>query len=101
VTIRVDAEQMIVANQLIIPIRPGASRNELFDYLLAALDENANSWGPAATGFFWIPSLKFVISPGGNQIYNRIAPLVTRSGLRADAEFTLDKPETPEHGGRP
>lgn len=100
VTIRVDADQMIVANQLIIPIRPGASRNELFDHLLAAIDEHANSWGPAATGFFWIPSLKFVISPGGNQIYDRLAPLVTRSGLRADTEFTLEKPAAPEQGRR-
>ena len=101
VTIRVDAEQMIVANQLIIPIRPGASRNELFDHLLAAIDEHSTSWGPAATGFFWIPSLKFVISPGGNQIYDRIGPLVTRSGLRADTEFTLEKPDSPRQGGRP
>ena len=101
VTIRVDAEQMIVANQLIIPIRPGASRNELFDYLLSAIDEHATSWGPAATGFFWIPSLKFVISPGGNQIYDRLAPLVTRSGLRADTEFTLERPSSPQQGGRP
>lgn len=100
VTIRVDADQIIVANQLIIPIRPGASRNELFDHLLAAIDEHANSWGPASTGFFWIPSLKFVISPGGNQIYDRLAPLVTRSGLRADTEFTLEKPAAPQQGRR-
>ncbi len=101
VTIRVDAEQMVVANQLIIPIHPGATRNDLFDHLLSAVDEHASSWGPAAAGFFWIPSLKFVISPGGNQIYDRLAPLVTRSGLRADAEFTLDKPGTPGEGGQP
>ncbi len=101
VTIRVDAEQMIVANQLIIPIRPGATRNEMFDQLLAAIDENAASWGPAAAGFFWVPSLRFVISPGGNQIYDRLTPLVTRSGLRADAEFTLERPDSSVQGGRP
>ncbi len=101
VAIFVDAEQIIVADQLIIPIRPGATRTEMFDQLLAAIDENAASWGPAATGFFWVPSLRFVISPGGNQIYDRLAPLVTRSGLRADAEFTLDRPQSSAKGGRP
>ncbi len=84
-----------------IPIRPGATRNELFDYLLAAIDENSAAWGKPATGFFWVPSLRFVISPGGNQIYNRLAPLVTRSGLRSDTEFTLDRPQTLPKGGQP
>jgi len=69
--------------------------------LLAAVDENSATWGRAAAGFFWVPSLRFVISPGGNQIYDRLAPLVTRSGLRADAEFTLDRPQALPKGGRP
>lgn len=101
ITIFVDADQIIVAEQLIIPIHPGATRNELFDMLLSAIDENAATWGRAASGFFWVPSLRFVISPGGNQIYHRLSPLVTRSGLRADAEFTLDKPQSLPKGGRP
>ncbi len=101
VTILVDAEQIIVADQLIIPIRPGASRNELFDQLLAAIDENSATWGKAAAGFFWVPSLRFIISPGGNQIYDRLAPLVIRSGLRADTEFTLERPQALLKGGRP
>lgn len=100
VAIFVDAEQIVVAEQLIIPIRPGATRNEIFDQLLSAIDEDSATWGRAAAGFFWVPSLRFVISPGGNQIYDRLAPLVTRSGLRADAEFTLDEPKPLPQGGR-
>lgn len=91
VEIRVDAEQMVVANELTIPIPPGASRAEIFDQLLSAVDQSAQGWGQPGQGFFWVPSLRFVISPGGNAVYERVAPLVVKSGLSRRTEYTLDR----------
>lgn len=90
VNIRVDAERIIVGDSLVIPIQSGMQRTEMFDQLLLAIDHEVHTWGKPGVGFFWIPSLKFVISPGGNQVYDRISPLITRSGLRAEAQYTLD-----------
>jgi hypothetical protein len=90
IEIRVDAERMIVGGTTVIRLRPDASRNEIFDHLLATLDQNSRGWEAPGPGFFWVPSLRFVISPGGNVMYERIAPLVTKSGLSNSREFTLE-----------
>lgn len=90
IEIRVDAERMIVGGTTVIRLRPDASRNEIFDQLLATLDQNSRAWEAPGPGFFWVPSLRFVISPGGNVMYERIAPLVTKSGLSNSREFTLE-----------
>ncbi|MDX1970256.1 MAG: hypothetical protein SFV23_24005 [Planctomycetaceae bacterium] len=90
VEIRVDAERMIVGGTTVIRLRPDASRHEIFDQLLATLDQNSRGWEAPGPGFFWVPSLRFVISPGGNVMYERIAPLVTKSGLSNSREFTLE-----------
>lgn len=87
VLIRVEAQRLIVDNTFAIPVPAGLSRTDLFDRLLAVIDRQANGWGVAPNGFFWVPSLKFVISPGGNPVYDRIAPLVAKSGLVAKTEF--------------
>jgi hypothetical protein len=91
VEIRVDAERLVIGNEISIPVRPGASRNEVFDQLLVRIDQLAQTWGQPGPGFFWIPSLRFVISPGGNTVYERIAPLVTKSGLSNSIEHTLER----------
>jgi len=91
VVVRVDAQRLVVDDEIAIPVPNGISRNELFDRLLSVIDRQAHTWGTAPSGFFWIPSLKFVISPGGNQVYERLSPLVTKSGLSSSAEFTLDE----------
>ncbi len=91
VEIRVDAEQMIIDNDFVIRVPAGASRNDVFHQLINSLDQVANTWGQPGKGFFWVPRLKFVISPGGNSVYERVAPLVTKSGLSNSTEFTLDQ----------
>jgi hypothetical protein len=91
VIVRVDAQRMIVDDAIAIPAPGGLSRNDLFDRLLSVVDRQAHTWGQAPSGFFWIPNLKFVISPGGNQVYERVLPLLKKSGLSSSAEFTLDE----------
>jgi hypothetical protein len=100
VVIRVDAQHLIVADEVIINVPLGASRTDVFDRLLTVIDRQAQTWGKPGSGFFWVPSLKFVISPGGNQTYERIVPLVTKCGLSSSAEFTLDQVQ-PVQGGCP
>jgi hypothetical protein len=101
VAVRVDAQRMIVGDDVIIPVPLGASRTEVFDRLLTVIDRQAQTWGKPGAGFFWIPSLRFVISPGGNQTYERIVPLVTKCGLSSSAEFTLDEVRPAKGEGTP
>jgi len=91
IAIRVDAQRMVIDDAVAVPVPKGISRTDLFDRLLSVVDRQAMTWGPSPVGFYWIPHLKFVISPGGNQVYERVAPLVKKSGLSSSEEFTLDE----------
>jgi hypothetical protein len=101
VVIHIDAQRLVVDRDVVIPVPLGATRNEVFDRLLMVIDQSSQTWGKPGAGFFWIPSLKFVISPGGNQVYERIAPLVTKCGLSSSTEFTLEQSSPAPRGGQP
>ncbi|MFO0919935.1 MAG: hypothetical protein U0872_16705, partial [Planctomycetaceae bacterium] len=89
VAVRVDADRIIVANKHQIAYRPGENSKDLFLRVLEAVDREAQDWGKPKRGFYWTPRLRFVISPGGNQAFERIDPLVTKSGLSLTTDFTL------------
>jgi hypothetical protein len=91
VVIRIDSDHFLVESSSPIPIPEGADRVEIFDRLLTTIDQQAQGWGQPGVGFFWVPKLKFVISPGGNSVYERIAPLVAKSGLSNRVEYTLNQ----------
>lgn len=101
VMIQVDSERIIIDGQRNIPIRAEDSRTVVFDQLLMGLDQSAQTWGNPGSGFFWVPSLRFVISPGGNAVYERMAPLVTKSGLSHSTEHTLDRAQVIERETQP
>lgn len=90
VTIRVDAEQMVVADNHVVRYHPGEQSLDLFLRLMEAVDAEANTWGKPRSGFYWTPRLRFVVSPGGNHVFERIDPLTIRSGLSTTREFTLE-----------
>ncbi len=91
VVIRIAGDHFLVESSAPIPIPEGADRVEIFDRLLTTIDQQAQGWGQPGVGFFWVPKLKFVISPGGNSVYERIAPLVAKSGLSNRVEYTLNQ----------
>lgn len=91
VVIRVAGDHFLVESSSPIPIPEGADRVEIFDRLLTTIDQQAQGWGQPGVGFFWVPKLKFLISPGGNSVYERIAPLVAKSGLSNRVEYTLNQ----------
>jgi hypothetical protein len=90
VSIRVEAQRLIIDETFAVPAPVDVTRTDLFDRLLAVIDRQANTWGQAPHGFFWVPSLKFVIAPDATAVYDRIAPLVSKSGLVSKAEFARD-----------
>lgn len=90
VTIRVDAQHLVVADDRVVKYHPGEQSFDLFLRVMEAVDAESRTWGKARPGFYWTPRLKFVISPGGNQAFERIDPWTTRSGLSATRVFTLD-----------
>lgn len=98
VRVRIDAETMVVADTVSIPITGATSREQIFHQLLMAMDQQAQGWGKPGTGFFWVPSLRFEVLPGGNTTFERVSPLVNKCGLSHSTEYSLGQtaPVLPE-----
>jgi len=97
VRVRVDSETLVV-DTVSVPITAGMSREQVFHQLLMALDQQAQGWGKPGTGFFWVPSLRFEVLPGGNTTFERVSPLVLKSGLSHSTDYSLGQsaPALPE-----
>lgn len=90
VTIYVESHRIYVGGEPPIPCGRGESNNALAAAVVAALDRDARTWGRPPDNFYWVPNVKFVISPGGNQHYERIRKAITRHGLISSVDFRLD-----------
>ncbi|MCA9073630.1 MAG: hypothetical protein KDA93_01255 [Planctomycetaceae bacterium] len=90
VLIRVSSTQVTIADETSFPITQGISAEELRQLLSVHMSQHVNSWGEPPRSFYWLPSVKFVVSPGGNQFYERLKPIVGQWDLHSDVELTLE-----------
>lgn len=90
VSLYVFADRIVVEDEPAIRVGRGESREELLKDVLTAVNEHVKSWGKPPEKFYWIPALRFVVSPGGNQHYERLHGPLNRWGLSTTAEFTLN-----------
>jgi len=95
ITIRVEADRVIVGRDQIIPIGDGQRKKELLDDILRAIDAYTRTWGPPPEDFYWIPSIRFLVSPGGNQHYERLYGRLSRFRISSRADFTLEPFQSP------
>ncbi len=69
--------------------------DELVQRLLHDLDRHARTWGKPPQGFYWVPIVRFRVSPGGNQFYERLHGPLRKWGIGSLAEYPLDTPLLP------
>ncbi|WP_417391408.1 hypothetical protein [Gimesia sp.] len=90
ITVQIGADRIIVGDEKVIPVDQGITPEKLSQSLMVVMDQYVTSWGPAPKGFYWVPSLQFTISPGGNQYYERLKTTAHKMGLETEAKYTLD-----------
>ncbi|QDT25877.1 hypothetical protein [Gimesia panareensis] len=88
--VQIGADRIIVGDEKQIQLDPGMSSQRLQATLFAVMDQYVESWGPAPQGFYWVPSLQFTVSPGGNQYYERLKASAQKMGLETEAQYTLE-----------
>lgn len=93
VQIEVEPHRMIVARGDTIPLGNGETREQMAGQLLAALEKEARSWGHPPEGFYWVPTIRFVVSPGGNQHHERLKQPLETWGLGSRVEFRVGTEE--------
>lgn len=90
VLVRVTASQVIIADDSSFPIEPGISRNELRNLFALHLNRLVRSWGEPPRSFYWLPSISFMVSPGGDQHYLRLKSITENWKLRSTVKHVQE-----------
>ncbi|WP_417380537.1 hypothetical protein [Gimesia sp.] len=90
ITVQIGADRIIVGDEKVIALDQGVTQEKLSQSMMVVMDQYVTSWGPAPKGFYWVPTLQFTISPGGNQYYERLKSSAQKMGLQTEAKYTLD-----------
>lgn len=81
-SVRVDGEEPIA-------ITPGVSSDELLAETLRTMRHHVGDWGAAPKDFYWKPQVRFIVSPGGLQYYERLQPYFQQRKLLTDVAFPI------------
>ena len=99
VSVDVESQRLVIAGKHAIRMGEGESKQETFERLVTVLDLQARDWGQPPQGFYWTPSLRFVVADGGNSNYELAKSLAERAGLVTSKEFATDRPAKPSRWG--
>ena len=100
ITVRVEADRLVVGRDFVVRIGEGQRQKDLIGEVIEAIDAHARSWGQAPESFYWVPSIRFLVSPGGNQHYERLHGPLSRFGLSSRVDFTLESSQPPRREGK-
>ncbi len=99
VCIEVERGRLVIAGKHAIRMGEGESKQETFERLVTVLDLQARDWGQPPQGFFWKPSLRFVVAQDGNPNYEQARSLAERAGLTTSKEYAIDGTAKPSRSG--
>lgn len=75
-----------------IEVAEGESKDQLLNEVLRAIEGQAESWGRPPGNFYWIPTIRFVVYPGGNQHYERVNGPLRDWGVFSTVDYSVGEP---------
>lgn len=92
--LRIDVEpnRYVIGGKHAVTLVDTDSREDTFAKIVTVLDLQARDWGKPPQGFFWKPSLRYVIADGGDANYERVHSLLERAGLSSTREYPHEHP---------
>jgi hypothetical protein len=100
--IRVLSDRILIGSKdNVVYVGNGETVDEMINQVVVGIDRAADKWGEPPPDFYWSPTLRFVIYPGGDQYYERLHGLLERKwGLPSTMEYAPDpKPAKKGAGG--
>jgi hypothetical protein len=87
--IRVLADRILIGSKdNVVPVGNGEKVEDMIHQVVGGIERAAEKWGDPPTSYYWVPKLRFVIYPGGNQYYERLhSPLEKDWDLPSTMEF--------------
>lgn len=90
IAIHLRPELISIEDELDIDVPLEATSGQIQRAVTRAVRQHTQSWKAAPDSFFWKPTVKIVIHPGGNQHYARVKDLTNQWGTPTVAEYSLD-----------
>lgn len=85
------SERLFVGRQR-IRVGNGETKEQLLQNVVVAIAREVRAWGKPPDSFYWVPRVRFIISPGGNRHYGRLRSSLHKLGLQTSAEYRLETP---------
>jgi hypothetical protein len=98
--IRILADRILVGSKdIVIPVGNGETVEEMINHVVAGIDRAADKWGDPPASFYWLPTVRFVVYPGGNQYYEKLhETLQHKWGVTSTLEYAPAKPDAKVDG---
>lgn len=93
IPIRISARRVLVGDEFEIPIEAGVKTESLVDRVLIAMDRVQTDWPNAEAGYHWVPTIKYEVIPGGEQVHQRLNSALFDLGLVSHVEFLDSDPD--------
>jgi len=94
VAIHIAGDKIVIdKGKVVLPIGRGESKEELLEGVLSAIDEQSRNWGPPPARFYWVPAVRFTVTPEGSQHYERVNSALREWGLATSVRFVAEPPQ--------
>jgi hypothetical protein len=94
VKVHVYLDRIIIGeNRAALGIALGESKQQVVEKVSSRIEQVVADWGEPPKRFHWLPRLRFIVHPGGNQHYERLKDPIKQWGLSSTVEFSLDGPK--------
>ncbi len=87
ISIRVWPNRILVGDEFIIPVEAGVRTESLVERVLIAIDHVQSGWPGAGEGFHWVPTLRYEVVPGGDQVQQRLNSALFDLGLVSSVTY--------------
>lgn len=94
IEIRLSSNKFLVGSKdVAVPVNPSDSDDEIVHRVVNAIDYVADKWGEPQEGCYWVPAVRFVVYPGGNQYSEKLSHVLEHKyGVHSTIDFAPDQP---------
>ena len=93
IPIRISSRRVMIGDEYEIPIEAGVKTESLIDRVLLAMDRVQSGWPSASEGYHWVPTIKYEVVPGGEQVHQRLNSALFDLGLVSHVEYLESDPD--------
>ena len=93
IPIRIFANRVVVGTEFEIPVNGQVRTESLIDRVLIAMDRVQSDWPSSRPGYHWVPTIKYEVIPGGEQVHQRLNSALFDLGLVSSVEYLDSDPD--------